>query len=125
MKNQLHLIEKKHFICDFSKVNYTEPGKSPMLKSKIRWSCLIYAFTFFSLLAVLQSCNSPYVSKKRGYFKINLPERNYRTFDNPEFPYSFEYPVYANIVKDSTYFDNNPEDKYWVNIDFPQFSSSK
>jgi hypothetical protein len=52
-----------------------------------------------------------------------LPDRNYQKFDNPEFPYSFEYPVYAQIVKDSTYFDTNPENPYWINIDFPQFHS--
>lgn len=67
------------------------------------------------------SCNSPYISKKRGYFHIELPQRNYQKYDVPGFPYSFEYPVYAAIVKDSTYFDANPEDPYWVNVDFPRF----
>ncbi|MCW3089261.1 MAG: hypothetical protein JWP81_330 [Ferruginibacter sp.] len=67
------------------------------------------------------SCNSPYVSKKRGYFKIDLPQRSYQKFDREDFPYSFEYPVYAHIEKDSTYFDANPENPYWINIDFPQF----
>lgn len=71
---------------------------------------------------IIASCNSPYVSKKRGYFKIELPERGYQKFDNPDFPYSFEYPEYAKIIKDSTYFDANPENPYWINIDFPSFS---
>ena len=81
---------------------------------------------FFRILIVscfiLPGCNSPYISKKRGYFKIDLPQRSYQKFDAPGFPYSFEYPVYANIVKDSTYFDSNPENPYWINIDFPQFN---
>lgn len=76
--------------------------------------CVIMGFIFFG-------CNAPYVSKKRGYFKIDLPERGYQKFDNPGFPYSFEYPVYAQIGKDSTFFDNNPENPYWINIDFPDF----
>jgi gliding motility-associated lipoprotein GldD len=42
-------------------------------------------------------------------------------FDNRDFPYSFEYPAYARVVKDSTFFDSNPENPYWINIDFPQF----
>ena len=75
-------------------------------------------FAFFLLLT---ACNSPYVSKKRGYFNIELPQRSYQEFDRKDFPYSFEYPVYAQIVKDTTYFDANPEDTYWINIDFPQF----
>ncbi len=73
------------------------------------------------MFAVLASCNSPYISKKRSYYKIDLPERGYQKFDDPAFPYSFEYPVYAKISKDSTYFDSNPENPYWINIDFPRF----
>jgi len=75
-------------------------------------------FTFYFLL----SCNSTYVSKKRGYFKIDFPARHYVKFDRPGFPYSFEYPVYAQITQDSTYFDETPENPYWININFPQFN---
>src|SRR6187431_2626606 len=70
----------------------------------------------------ITGCNSTYSSgKKKGYFKIDLPEKKYRLFDQPGYPYSFEYPVYANVVKDSTFFDNKPENDWWINIDFPQF----
>jgi len=82
-------------------------------------------FFFFLCLAscalYLISCNSNYVSKKRGYFKIDFPQRQYIKFDKEGFPYSFEYPVYANIIRDTTYFDKDPENPYWINIDFPQF----
>ena len=67
------------------------------------------------------ACNSPYISKKRGYFNIELPQRSYQPFNNQDFPYSFDFPAYARIVKDSTFFDTNPENPYWINIDFPQF----
>jgi len=67
------------------------------------------------------ACNSTYTSKKRGYYKITFPERGYTLFQEEGYPYSFEYPVYAKVVKDSTYFDNNPENPFWINIDFPQF----
>jgi gliding motility-associated lipoprotein GldD len=67
------------------------------------------------------SCNATYTSKKRGYYKIDFPERKYIVFDKPGYPYSFEYPVYAQVVRDTTYFDSNPENPYWINIDFPQF----
>ncbi|NOU37628.1 MAG: hypothetical protein HOO89_02865 [Ferruginibacter sp.] len=64
------------------------------------------------------ACNSTYTSKKTGYFNIELPEKKYLLFDEPTMPYSFEYPAYAKIIKDSTYFDTNPENDYWRNIDF-------
>ena len=83
-------------------------------------------FFFYLLLAtniLLLSCNSPYVSKRKAYFKIDLPKRNYVKFDRPGFPYSFEYPAYANIIQDTTYFDASPENPYWINIDFPTLNA--
>lgn len=81
----------------------------------------LFTFLLFPVFFLITSCNSPYVSKKRGYFNIELPTRSYQTFDRPDFPYSFEYPVYAQIVRDSTFFEKNPENPYWINIDFPSF----
>jgi gliding motility-associated lipoprotein GldD len=79
---------------------------------------------FFILSNVmLIACNSDYSSgKKKGYFQIELPEKKYQPFDQPGYPYTFEYPVYAVVTKDSTFFDDNAGD-WWVNIDVPQFSS--
>ncbi len=75
------------------------------------------------LLIIFTACNSTYTSRKKGYFNIDFPERSYVLFNDPSFPYSFEYPAYAKIVTDSTYFDSNPENPYWRNVDFPQFNA--
>jgi gliding motility-associated lipoprotein GldD len=75
------------------------------------------------LLMLLIACNSNYTSRKKGYFKIDLPEHQYQVFNKQEFPYSFEYPIYANVVQDSTYFDSTPENNYWINLDFPDFNA--
>ena|SRR6202012_3488594 len=80
------------------------------------FSYFLFLVSYFLFLA---SCNSPYVSKRKGYYKIDLPKRSYVKFDRPGFPYSFEYPAYANIIQDTTYFDASPENPYWINIDFP------
>lgn len=69
--------------------------------------------------ASLLACNSDYTIKQRGYFRIDLPEHRYTSFDRPGYPYTFEYPVYADIVRDSTFFEDAPENPYWINIDFP------
>jgi gliding motility-associated lipoprotein GldD len=61
------------------------------------------------------------VSKKRGYFRITFPEKKYQVFERPGYPYTFEYPVYSNVIKDSTFFEDKAED-WWINIDFPQFA---
>ena len=72
-------------------------------------------------LLMLWSCNSVYTSKKAGYYKIDFPGRNYIKFEKEGFPYSFEYPQYANIVRDTAYFDSTSDNPFWLNVDFPQF----
>ena len=84
-----------------------------------------YCREFLILVIIASACNSNYTSKKTGYFNINLPQKKYILFNEPGFPYSFEYPVYAKIVKDSTYFDTNPENDFWRNIDFTSFNRSE
>ncbi|MBK8609869.1 MAG: hypothetical protein IPL84_07970 [Chitinophagaceae bacterium] len=69
------------------------------------------------------SCNSTYTSKKTGYFHIDFPQRAYVPFQKEGFPYSFEYPAYARIAKDSTYFEQDVQNPFWVNIDFPGFGA--
>jgi gliding motility-associated lipoprotein GldD len=76
----------------------------------------------YLLIVVLAACNSDYTIKRRGYFKIDFPQHQYQLFNEPGFPYTFEYPVYAKVVKDTTFFEAKPENDYWINIDFPQFS---
>lgn len=72
---------------------------------------------------MILSCNNNYtIGKKKGYFKIDFPEKKYQLFDQPGYPYSFEYPVYAKIVKDTTFFEDKPENPWWINIDVPQFA---
>lgn len=68
------------------------------------------------------ACNSDYTIRQRGYFKVELPEHKYQVFDRPGFPYSFEYPVYSKVVQDTTFFEDQPENPYWINIDFPQLN---
>lgn len=71
---------------------------------------------------ILFSCNSDYTPKPRGYFKIDFPKKQYQSFNQPGYPYSFEYPVYAKIVKDSSFFGEATENPWWINIDFPRFN---
>ena len=74
----------------------------------------------FSLIFVfIFSCNSAFTPKPKGYFKIDFPERSYQTFNEPGFPYSFEYPSYATVGKNVEAEDNQP---YWLNVEFKGFN---
>jgi gliding motility-associated lipoprotein GldD len=82
---------------------------------KLFISCLFIVYCF-------SSCNSNYtVGKKKGYFNIDFPEKEYQPFDQSGYPYTFEYPVYANVTKDTTFFDDKAGD-WWINIDVPRFA---
>lgn len=74
------------------------------------------------LLAIfLFSCKpATYTPKPRGYYQIALPEHKYKQFNEGSFPYTFEFPVYGNIIKDSSFYGKMPENPYWINIDFPK-----
>lgn len=78
---------------------------------------------FIGALFFLASCNSDYTPRPRGYFNIGFPEHEYKAFAQQGYPYQFEVPVYSNVVKDSSFFDANPDNPYWINIDFPSFNA--
>lgn len=81
--------------------------------------CTLF-YLFITLVFV--ACNSEPRPRPKGYFQINFPEKQYKLFDEPGYPYTFEYPVYGNVLKDSTFFENQPENPYWVNLDFPELA---
>lgn len=68
--------------------------KNRFLKKAIVLSVLLTTLS----LSILQ-CDQGYSPKPRGFIRIDLPGKDYRVFDSV-MPYSFEYPVYAAVVKD-------------------------
>lgn len=65
------------------------------------------------------SCGPDPVPLPRGYFRIALPEREYRSFDTT-WPYAFEYPLYSELRP-----DNDPESEpYWADLIIPRFGAS-
>jgi len=56
---------------------------------------------FFISSFLLSACGNNYVPKPAGYPRINFPDRSYQTY-NSGCPFTFRYPVYANIAKDSS-----------------------
>ncbi|MFN4285187.1 MAG: hypothetical protein ACK4E8_04395 [Lacibacter sp.] len=78
---------------------------------------------FVACCLLLAACNSDSLPKPKGYFAIPLPEKKYQVFDEPGYPYTFEYPVYGRVVKDSTFFDDAPENPWWINVDYPEFQA--
>lgn len=83
---------------------------------------MIRLILFVVFISAIYACNSDYTPKRKGYFRIDFPQHAYTSFDQPGYPYTFEYPVYATVNKDSTFFGDETENGYWINIEFPQFN---
>jgi hypothetical protein len=67
--------------------------------SKYKYYLSISIYIFF-IIQFLTGCSEVYSPKPRGYFRIDLPEKQYIRFDST-YPYTFEYPVYAKVVPDN------------------------
>ncbi|TKC05105.1 gliding motility lipoprotein GldD [Pedobacter frigoris] len=77
---------------------------------------LLFILAAFCLFLTACSGNN-YSPKPRGYYNIELPKKEYRTFDKG-CAFSFDYPVYAEMIADQSR-DTRP---CWYNLSFPQFN---
>lgn len=68
------------------------------------------------LLLLFLGCQPSYTPKPRGFLRVEFPARNYVLFDSV-CPYTFEYPSYGKIVRDTDYIS----EPCWINIEFPEF----
>lgn len=59
---------------------------------------------------------SDYMPKPMGYFRIDLPEKNYATFHKEDFPCSFEYAENVSLVKTS----ETDADSVWIDVIYPK-----
>ncbi|RZK60652.1 MAG: gliding motility lipoprotein GldD [Pedobacter sp.] len=75
-------------------------------------------FVFASAIAACTSDNT-YMPKPKGYFRIKFPKKEYKIYD-AGCPFTFEYPVYANLVVD----DEKNAQPCWLNMQFPQFNGN-
>jgi gliding motility-associated lipoprotein GldD len=82
-----------------------------------------FPLIFLGNIFLIYSCNSHYQPEitRKGYFKIEFPEKKYQVFNQAGYPYTFEYPVYSTVIKDTTFFDTKAENDWWINIDIPRF----
>ncbi len=77
--------------------------------------------TIFLLILFCGSCRPPlYSPKPTGYFRIDTPaSHRYQVFDRPEYPYTFEYPIYSDIEKDTVFQNEKESNPFWINVVIP------
>ena len=74
----------------------------------------LYLFT----LIILFACQETLTPKPIGYFRIDLPEKNYAEVDSIPFPFTFDLPQYANVNLERT-----QQDERFLNVDFPKYGA--
>lgn len=68
------------------------------------------------LIVLAYGCRPQGSPKPRGYFRIDLPEKEYVLLDST-MPYKLAYPIYAQIQPDPS----PTAEPYWINVVYPQF----
>lgn len=74
-----------------------------------------------SLLIALAftACKEDYTPKRKGYFRIDFPKKEYTQYNNG-CPFTFDYPVYAGVFRDSS---RNSE-PCWLNVRYQPFNAT-
>lgn len=76
-----------------------------------------------TLLLLTTGCEDPvYTPKPKGYFRLDLPEKEYQEFTVPQCPYRFSIPTYATVAIDSSFFNERPDDPCWLDINMPELA---
>lgn len=86
-----------------------------MLFKQIRSAVLL----LIPLLVLSQGCRKHYTPKPRGYFRIDLPEKQYLTYRSA-CPFAFEFPIYASVIPD----ESKDAEPCWMNVRFEQFHAT-
>lgn len=80
--------------------------------------------TIYLLLitCMFAACKQTYTPKRPGYFRIDFPtERTYTSYDCSDCPFTFEYPTYGQIQKDSNNVEEMHNHPCWFNVIFPEY----
>jgi len=71
-----------------------------------------------AVTAGFYSCGSDPIPKPTAYYRIDLPEKEYREVDSIPFPFSFELPKYAQVN-----LERSRKDPNFLNIDYPRYAA--
>jgi gliding motility-associated lipoprotein GldD len=80
---------------------------------------------WFALILILFcACGGETLTPKpRGYPRVVFPEKGYQTFNEKYCHFSFEYPKYATVEKDSLFFREKPVNDCWFNVKIPDLNA--
>jgi gliding motility-associated lipoprotein GldD len=80
------------------------------------WRTVLLLAAVAGVSSLLASCGESHTPKPRGYFRIELPEKEYVRFDSA-YPYRFDLPTYSVFRPDT----KATAEPYWADVEFPAF----
>ncbi|MFK7806585.1 MAG: hypothetical protein AB8F74_02175 [Saprospiraceae bacterium] len=81
-------------------------------------------FALLIICLLFQACEETvYVPKPRGYPRIVYPTKAYQKFSEDYCAFTFEYPAYATVEQDTSYFDGQAKDDCWFDINIDHFAA--
>lgn len=84
----------------------------------------IIIFCSVIIITTFTACRENYTPKQSGYFRIDFPKnRTFVTYENTSCPFSFDYPSYGKIQKDSSNAEELNNHPCWFNIIFPEYKA--
>lgn len=90
----------------------------PALRSAIQLTCLTGV-----LIGLTTACGDEAVlsPRPRAYPRVIYPQKAYQPLSANECSFTFEYPVYTSIERDSTFFEAQPIHSCWFDVYYPTF----
>jgi gliding motility-associated lipoprotein GldD len=81
-----------------------------------------YLIQIALIATLLISCgDDAFTPKPRGYPRVIYPAKEYQAFDANYCAFTFQYPKYAEVQQDTSFFDEQPAHPCWFNIHIPAF----
>jgi len=82
--------------------------------------CILVALFTSTFFISCDQEDEIYSPKPRGYFRIELPKKEYTRYANTTCPFAFDIPKYSSIEKDRY----SKAEPCWLNIQFPKFKAT-
>lgn len=83
--------------------------------------------TFFFLFTLILFCSCgdepAFAPKPRAYPKVVLPEKTYQDFGKDYCAFDFQYPVYTEVIQDTSFFGEKPVHPCWFDILYPSLDA--
>lgn len=83
------------------------------------------SFVLLTFMMLATACGEEAVitPKPRAYPRITFPEKTYQAFEKEYCAFGFQYPTYAEVIQDTSFFNEKPAHPCWFDIFYPAFDA--